>query len=221
MLQVLFEDNHLLIVNKPNGMPVQDDETGIKSLEQEAKEYIRDKYQKPGNVFIGVSHRLDKPVSGVVVLCKTSKSLVRMNEIFKDRKVSKIYRAIVKGKPPVDKQELNGWIKKDPAKNFSRMYPTEVPGSQKASLAYTTLKVLDNYSLLEIELFTGRHHQIRAQLSSMGCPIKGDNKYGFQRGNPDGSICLHAYKIEFLHPVKNEPISIAAPPPATDLWQKI
>jgi 23S rRNA pseudouridine1911/1915/1917 synthase len=220
MVEVIFEDNHFLVLNKPNGISVQADNSGDKPLEDFAKEYIKTKYDKPGNVFLGVSHRLDRPVSGVVVFSKTSKALVRLNEIFKSRNISKTYWAIVKGKPEIDEQELVHWIKKDSKKNFSRVYDTEVNDSQKAILKYKTLKSLDNYSLLEIELFTGRHHQIRAQLAKIGCVIKGDNKYGFPRGNPDGSISLHARKIAFEHPVSNEKIEITAPVPEKDIWSK-
>jgi 23S rRNA pseudouridine1911/1915/1917 synthase len=209
MVEVIFEDNHFLVLNKPNGISVQADNSGDKPLEDFAKEYIKTKYDKPGNVFLGVSHRLDRPVSGVVVFSKTSKALVRLNEIFKSRNISKTYE-----------QELVHWIKKDSKKNFSRVYDTEVNDSQKAILKYKTLKSLDNYSLLEIELFTGRHHQIRAQLAKIGCVIKGDNKYGFPRGNPDGSISLHARKIAFEHPVSNEKIEITAPVPEKDIWSK-
>lgn len=220
MIEVLFEDNHFLAVNKPNGLSVQADNSGDKPLEEFAKDYIKEKYDKPGNVFLGVSHRLDRPVSGVVIFSKTSKALVRLNEIFKNRHISKVYWAIVKGKPDKTEQELINWIKKDSSKNFSRIYDTEVKDSQKAILKYKVLKSLENYSLLEVELFTGRHHQIRVQLAKIGCVIKGDNKYGFPRGNPDGSICLHARRVEFEHPVSNEKMVIEAPVPQKDIWQK-
>lgn len=218
-IAVLFEDNHLLIVNKPAGVLVQPDKKGDKALEELLKEYIKHKYNKPGEVFLGVCHRIDRPVSGVVVFARTSKALTRMNELFKGRDVHKTYWAVVQNKPTNPEGTLVNWMKKDEQKNISRAYDKEVPGSSRCELHYRLAGVSDNYYLLEVNPVTGRHHQIRVQLSKMGCPIKGDIKYGAKRTNADGSIHLHARKIEFIHPVKNEPLSITAPAPNEVVWQ--
>ncbi|MBL7778193.1 MAG: RNA pseudouridine synthase [Chitinophagales bacterium] len=218
-LNILFEDNHLLIVNKPAGMLVQPDKGGEPALEQLAKQYIKAKYQKPGEVFLGVCHRIDRPVSGVVVLAKTSKALVRLNEMFKTREVKKTYWAVVESAPAQSKATLIHWLKKDEQKNISRGYDNEVKGSSRCELSYKLLGKSDNYYLLEVNPITGRHHQIRVQLSGIGCSIKGDIKYKAKRTNKDGSIHLHARAISFFHPVRKEEISITAPVPADAVWK--
>ena len=217
-LEVLFEDNHLLIVNKKAGDIVQGDKTGDKPLSEIVKSYIKEKYNKPGNVFLGVVHRLDRPTTGVVVFAKTSKSLERFNKMLREKKVNKTYWAVVKNKPTKTEDTIIGYLKKNPKNNKSTSYSSEIQGSKKAILHYKLLKYLDNYYLLEVDLETGRHHQIRCQLASIGCPIKGDLKYGFDRSNKDASIHLHALKIEFTHPVSNEFISIKAPVPKDVIW---
>lgn len=217
-LQVLYEDNHLLIVNKRPGDIVQGDKTGDTPLSEIAKQYIAKKYNKPGAVFLGVVHRLDRPTSGIVIFARTSKALSRLNKLFADRETKKTYWALVKNKPPEHNGELVHFLKRNPKQNKSYGYEKEVPQSKKAVLEYKVIKSLQTYFLLEINLKTGRHHQIRAQLAAINCPIKGDLKYGFNRSNPDGSICLHARKLTFKHPVKNEPISVAALPPNNALW---
>lgn len=216
---VLYEDNHLLIVNKPAGMLVQPDKSGEPALEQLAKMYIKDKYHKPGEVFLGVCHRIDRPVSGVVVLAKTSKALVRLNEMFKTREVKKTYWAVVENAPAQNKGTLIHWLKKDEQKNISKAYQSEVKGSLRCELSYQLLGKSDNYYLLEVNPITGRHHQIRVQLSSMGCAIKGDIKYKAKRTNKDGSIHLHARVLSFFHPVRKEEISITAPVPNDPVWK--
>lgn len=216
--QILFEDNHLLIVNKPAGIPVQRDKSEDTSLEDMAKDYIKKKYQKPGAVYLGVSHRIDRPVSGIVLLCKTSKALERVNELFKQRKIRKIYWALVKQLPEALSDTLVHWLLRDTEKNKSRVYNKEIAHSQRCELDYKHIASSTNYHLLEIELHTGRHHQIRAQLSKIGSPIKGDVKYGFARGNEDGSIHLHARKLEFIHPVTHEKLLIQAAPPKDPVW---
>ncbi len=218
-LDVLFEDNHLIIVNKQSGDIVQGDKTGDTPLSEIVKEYIKDKYNKPGNVFLGVVHRLDRPTTGVVVFAKTSKSLERFNKMLRDKKVEKTYWAVVKNKPKKDEDTLTGYLIKNPQNNKSTSYSSEIEGSKKAVLHYKLLKSLDNYYLLEVDLETGRHHQIRCQLASIGCPIKGDLKYGFDRSNKDASIHLHARKIEFIHPVTKEKINITAPTPNEVIWK--
>ncbi len=218
-IQVLYEDNHLIVINKRVGDIVQGDKTGDTPLSEHVKEYIKKKYDKPGLVFLGVTHRLDRPTSGIVVFAKTSKSLSRMNKMFAEKATEKIYWAIVKNPPKKEKDTLIHWLKRNPKQNKSYAYPKEIPNSKRAELDYAILKKLDNYVLLQILLKTGRHHQIRAQLSTLGSPIKGDLKYGFDRSNPDGGIHLHARKLSFEHPVKKEMISFTAPPPADALWE--
>ena len=218
-MNVLYEDNHIIIINKAAGEIVQGDKTGDKSLCDTMKQYIKEKYAKPGNVFIGLPHRLDRPVSGVVVFAKTSKALERLNGMFRDGNVKKIYWAITKGKPLKAEGEISSWILRNEKMNKSFSYPKEVKGSKHALLSYTLKAASQNYNLIEVELKTGRHHQIRCQLASIGCPIKGDLKYGAQRSNPDGSISLHARYIEFIHPVSKQLIQMTAPVPADRLWQ--
>lgn len=198
---------------------MQGDKTGDMPLSEVVKLYIKDKYNKPGNVYLGVVHRLDRPTTGIVVFAKTSKALTRLNKLFATKNISKTYWALVKHKPNKPKATLINWLKKNPKNNKSTAYPNEIKDSKKAILHYTLLHSLDNYHLLEIALETGRHHQIRCQLSKIGSPIKGDLKYGFDRSNPDGSIHLHSRYLEFEHPVKKEPIKIEAPLPNDTLWQ--
>ncbi len=217
-LQVLYEDNHVIIVNKRPGDIVQGDKTGDIPLSEVVKEYIKDKYNKPGNVYLGVVHRLDRPTSGIVLFAKTSKALPRLNKIFKEKEANKTYWAIVKNEPPKQQNSLVHFLKRNTKQNKSVAHIKEVPESKKAILRYTVLKKLDNYYLLEIDLETGRHHQIRSQLSAIGCPIKGDLKYGFDRGNKDASIHLHARKLSFVHPVSKEKIEVLAPTPVDSIW---
>lgn len=218
-LQVLYEDNHLIIVNKRPGDIVQGDKTGDVPLSEVVKEYLKIKYSKPGNVYLGVVHRLDRPTSGIVLFSKTSKALPRLNKLFKEKEAKKIYWAIVKNAPPKQQDRLVHYMKRNPKQNKSYSHIKEVPDSKKAILEYRLLKNLNNYFLLEVDLHTGRHHQIRSQLSFIGCPIKGDLKYGFDRSNKDGSIHLHARKLVFEHPVKKERLEIIAPPPRNPLWE--
>lgn len=217
-LQVLYEDNHILIVNKRPGDIVQGDKTGDTPLSDIVKAYIKDKYNKPGNVYLGTVHRLDRPTSGIVIFAKTSKVLPRLNKLFLSKDIKKTYWAVVKQQPPKAEDTLVHWLKKNPKNNKSYAHSKQVKDSKKAILHYKTIKKLDNYTLLEINLETGRHHQIRTQLSSIGCPIKGDLKYGFDRSNKDASIHLHAKHIAFIHPVKKAEISIGAPPPDDPIW---
>ena len=217
-LQVLYEDNHLLVVNKRPGDIVQGDQTGDTPLSEVAKEYMKMKYHKPGNVFLGVVHRLDRPTSGALAFARTSKALSRMNALFKEKEVRKTYWALVSSPPPSESGRLVHWLQRNPKQNKSYAHEQDGTNRKKAALKYRVLKSLDRYYLLEIELETGRHHQIRAQLEVIGCPIKGDLKYGFPRSNPDGSIHLHARKLEFLHPVKKTHVIITAPPPEDPLW---
>ncbi|WP_024772679.1 RluA family pseudouridine synthase [Aquimarina macrocephali] len=217
-LQVLHEDNHIIVINKRPGDIVQGDKTGDKPLSEVVKEYIAEKYNKPGAVYLGVVHRLDRPTSGIVVFARTSKALPRLNALFANKEAQKTYWAVVKGCPPKKHDNLTHWLKRNPKQNKSYAYTNEVPDSKKAVLEYQLIKKLDNYCLLEIDLHTGRHHQIRSQLSSIGCIIKGDLKYGANRSNKDGSIHLHARKLTFVHPVKKEPISVTAPPPSDPIW---
>lgn len=217
-LQVLYEDNHLIIVNKRAGDIVQGDKTGDKPLSEVVKSYIKEKYNKPGNVYLGVAHRLDRPTTGVIVFAKTSKALPRLNKIFAEKDAKKTYWALVKQLPPKTEDSLIHWLKKNPKNNKSTAHSNEIAEGKKAILHYKVLKNLDHYYLLEIQLETGRHHQIRTQLSSIGCPIKGDLKYGFDRSNPDASISLHARGLSFIHPVSNEKIDIEAPLPQDPLW---
>ena len=220
-LQILHEDNHIIIINKRVGDIVQGDKTGDKPLSEVVKEYIKEKYNKPGEVFLGVIHRLDRPTTGIVVFAKTSKALTRLNESFKNRETKKIYWAVVKNMPPKSNDTLTHFLKRNPKNNTSKAHNKEVPESKKASLEYTIFKKLDNYIGLEIQLHTGRHHQIRAQLAAIGCPIKGDLKYGFDRSNSDGGIHLHARQLEFIHPVTKEVIHLTATTPKDVIWDAI
>ena len=217
-LQVLFEDNHIIIINKRAGDITQGDKTGDKPLSDVVKEYVKEKYNKPGNVFIGTVHRLDRPTSGVVIFARTSKALERLNKMLRDKTINKTYWAIVKNTPKKSVDTLVNFLKKDTKKNKSFVYKKEIEGSKKGILHYKMVKKLENYSLLEIDLETGRHHQIRTQLSHIGSPIKGDLKYGFNRSNKDGSISLHARKIEFIHPVSKEAIAVIASTPNDTIW---
>ncbi len=217
-LQVLYEDNHIIIVNKRAGDIVQGDKTGDQPLSEVVKDYIKDKYNKPGNVYLGVTHRLDRPTTGIVVFAKTSKVLPRMNKLFSDKKVNKTYWAVVKEKPENEKNTLIHWLKKNPKNNKSTAYNHETKDSKKAILHYEVIQHLNNYFLLEVNLETGRHHQIRCQLASIGSPIKGDLKYGFDRSNKDASIHLHSRKIDFIHPVSKEQITVIAPTPKDPIW---
>lgn len=220
-LQILHEDNHIIIVNKRVGDIVQGDKTGDKPLSEVIKEYIKEKYNKPGEVFLGVIHRLDRPTTGIVTFAKTSKALTRLNDSFKNRETKKMYWAVVKNNPPKTNDTLIHYLKRNPKNNTSKAHIKEVPDSKKASLEYTIFKKLDNYIGLEIQLHTGRHHQIRAQLTAIGCPIKGDLKYGFDRSNPDGGIHLHARQLEFIHPVTKEILNIIASTPKEVIWDAI
>lgn len=218
-LQVLFEDNHVIIVNKRAGDIVQGDKTGDTPLSDVVKAYIKDKYNKPGNVYLGVVHRLDRPTTGIVVFARTSKALSRLNKMFADKKVNKTYWAVVKNKPTKAKDTLTHWLKKNPKNNKSAAHHKEIKDSKKAILHYELIKSLNNYHLLEVNLETGRHHQIRCQLSSIGSPIKGDLKYGFDRSNKDASIHLHSRKIEFIHPVSKTQITVTASTPKDIIWE--
>lgn len=217
-MTVVYEDNHIIVVNKTSSEIVQGDKTGDIPLSETVKRYLKEKYQKPGNVFVGVTHRLDRPVSGLVVFAKTSKALSRLNEMFKNSEVKKTYWAIVKECPRELEDELVHYLVRNEKQNKSYAYDKEVPDSKKAILHYRLIARSQNYNLLEVDLKTGRHHQIRCQLAKMGCPIKGDLKYGFARSNPDGSICLHARRISFIHPVSKEQIDLEAPLPPGSLW---
>ena len=219
-MEVLYEDNHLIIVNKAPGEIVQGDKTGDKTLGDLVKAYIKERYHKPGEVFLGVVHRLDRPVSGVVVFARTSKALARLNALFRDGKVQKTYHALVCNLPRKPEAVLTNWLTRNEKQNKAYAHPREVPGSKKAVLDYKLIGSSDRYHLLEVNLHTGRHHQIRCQLAAMGCTIKGDLKYGAPRSNPDGSICLHARHIEFEHPVSHKLIAVNAPyPQEMPLWQ--
>ena len=220
-MTILYEDNHIIIVNKTNNEIVQVDKTGDVSLEDSLKAYIKEKYQKPGNVFLGVTHRLDRPVSGIVVFAKTSKALTRLNEMFRNGEVQKTYWAIVKDRPKQEAATLEQYIVRNEKQNKSYVYNQPKPNAKKAILSYRLLSLSDRYALLEVDLKTGRHHQIRCQLAALGLPIKGDLKYGAKRSNPDGGISLHARKIEFVHPVSKLPISITASVPDDTLWRAL
>ncbi|WP_395063174.1 RluA family pseudouridine synthase [Flavobacterium sp.] len=220
-LQILHEDNHIIVVNKRVGDIVQGDKTGDKPLSEVVKEYIKEKYNKPGEVFLGVVHRLDRPTTGIVVFAKTSKALTRLNELFSNRETQKTYWAVVKNKPPKTQDKLIHYLKRNEKNNTSKAHSREVPDSKLASLDYKIIKELNNYFALEINLYTGRHHQIRAQLQAVGSPIKGDLKYGFDRSNPDGGIHLHARKLVFIHPVSKENIEIVAPTPDDVIWKAV
>lgn len=218
--EILYEDNHLIVVNKKAGELAQGDDTGDVPLIDSMKEFIKIRDQKPGNVYLGLIHRLDRPTSGILVFAKTSKALTRMNDLFKTRDVQKTYWAIVEGKPELKFQRLEHYLKKNPKNNKVSVYTKPTQDAKIAILEYRVLGNLDHYSLLEVDLFTGRSHQIRSQLSYIGHSIKGDLKYGAKRSNPDGSISLHARKIKFIHPVSKQPIEIIAPPPTDKLWKE-
>lgn len=217
-MDVVYEDNHLIIVNKSSSEIVQGDKTGDKPLAEMVKEYIKQKYHKPGNVFLGVVHRLDRPVSGLVVFARTGKALARLNEMFRTKEVHKTYWAIVGNCPPTEEGELVHWLVRNEKQNKSYAYDKEKPEAKKAILDYKFIGRSERYFLLEVDLKTGRHHQIRCQLAKMGCPIKGDLKYGSPRSNPDGSICLHARRVRFVHPVSKQEIDVTAPVPEGNLW---
>ncbi len=219
MVDVLFEDNHLIAVLKKPADLSQGDRTGDDAMDAAVKSYIAAKYKKPGAVFLGLIHRLDRPAGGVLLFARTSKALERMNEIFRTRDVRKTYLAIVGERPPKDEDTLTHYLKKNEKQNKTYVYDTEVRGSKKASMTYRLAGRSERFFLLEVELHTGRHHQIRAQLARIGCPIKGDLKYGYPRSNEDGSICLLARRLEFVHPVKKESVIITAPLPAGDAWK--
>ena len=219
MPEILYEDNHIIAVNKRPSDLSQGDRSGDPSLDDEVKKYIARKYNKPGEVFLGVVHRLDRPVSGVILYARTSKALSRLNEMFRTSEVMKVYLAIVKNRPPEDTGTISHYLKKNEKQKKTYVYDTEVKGSKKASLTYRLAGRSDRYYLLEVILHSGRHHQIRAQLAEIGCPVKGDLKYGFSRSNDDGSISLMARRLEFIHPVKKEKIIITAPFPEGDIWQ--
>ncbi|MBR6197110.1 MAG: RNA pseudouridine synthase [Bacteroidaceae bacterium] len=218
-MQVIYEDNHIIIVSKRSGEIVQGDKTGDEPLGESVKRYIKEAYAKPGNVFLGVVHRLDRPVSGLVMFARTSKALPRLNKMFAGSDVHKTYWAIVKDMPPKPEGTLIHWLVRNEKQNKSYAYDKEVPNSKRAELDYKVIGRSDNYYLLEVNLKTGRHHQIRCQLAKMGCPIKGDLKYGAKRSNPDGSICLHSRRMEFIHPVSQKQIIVEAPVPNDPLWQ--
>jgi len=217
-MHILYEDNHVIVVAKKSSEIVQADKTGDEPLSETVGRYLKEKYHKPGNVFVGVTHRLDRPVSGVVLFAKTSKALARLNDMFRNGLIDKRYLAIVKNLPANDNGKLTGWLLRNEKQNRSYSYDHEVPGSKKAVLDYRLIGNSKNYHLLEIKLETGRHHQIRCQLAKMGCPIKGDLKYGAERSNSDGSISLHAYCLAFEHPVSHQKLFIKAPLPEDPLW---
>ena len=217
---ILYEDNHLIAINKRAGDIVQIDETGDEPLDEQVKKYIAIKYKKPNGAFLGVVHRLDRPVSGVILFAKTSKALERMNAIFKNREVRKTYFAVVRNKPALPEGNLVHWLIKNPQKNVVAAYTKEVVGSQRSELDYKLIGEVGGFYLLQVNPLTGRSHQIRVQLSTMNCPIVGDNKYGYPRGSRKGSICLHARRLEFIHPVQKEPIMIFAPLPVDGFWER-
>lgn len=220
-LQVLHEDNHIIVINKRVGDIVQGDQTGDQPLSDVVKEYIKQKYNKPGAVFLGVVHRLDRPTSGIVVFARTSKALTRLNELFKNRETQKTYWAVVKNQPPQESGTLVHYLTRNPKNNTSRAHLKEIKDSKKAILDYKIIRKLQSYYCLEIDLHTGRHHQIRCQLAAIGCPIKGDLKYGFDRSNPDGGIHLHARKLVFNHPVTKEQLQLTAPVPDDVIWNAV
>jgi 23S rRNA pseudouridine1911/1915/1917 synthase len=219
--RVLYEDNHLIILNKRPSEIVQGDKTGDVPLSEIVKQYLKEKYNKPGQVYLGVVHRVDRPVSGCLIFAKTDKALSRMNKLIQERKIRKFYWAVVKNQPPKENDKLVNYLRKNEKQNKSYPVPPATAGALKAELDYKVLGKTDNFYLLEVELHTGRHHQIRAQLAAIGCPIKGDLKYGYPRSNADASIHLHARTIEFIHPVKNEKISVIADPPNENLWNAL
>ncbi len=218
-MQVVYEDNHIIIVYKESGEIVQGDKTGDEPLAEKVKAYLKEKYAKPGLVFLGIVHRLDRPVSGLVMFARTSKALTRLNDMFRHGEIHKTYWAVVQDKPEESEGTLEHWLTRNEKQNKTYAYYHEVPGSKKAILNYRMIGQTERYYLLEINLLTGRHHQIRCQLAEMGCPIKGDLKYGARRSNPDGSISLLAHRLEFIHPVKKEPIVVESPLPDDPLWQ--
>ena len=221
-MTVLYEDNHIIAVNKTCNEIVQGDKTGDTPLSEIVKAYIKEKYNKPGEVFLGVTHRLDRPTSGVVLFARTSKALTRLNEMFKSHEqIKKTYWAIVQGTPKQSEARLENWLTRNETLNKSFIAKAGAKEAKQAILSYKTLATGDHYSLLEINLETGRHHQIRCQLAAIGCPVKGDLKYGAKRSNPDGGICLHAREIRFIHPVKKEPVCITAPVPDDPLWSAL
>lgn len=220
-MKVVYEDNHLIIVYKESGEIVQGDKTGDTPLSETVKAYIKDKYHKPGAVFLGVVHRLDRPVSGLVIFARTSKALARLNDMFRRGDIHKTYWAITQKAPPVEQDTLTSWLQRNERQNKSYVYDKEVPNSKKAVLNYQLRSRSDRYCLIEVELLTGRHHQIRAQLSHIGCPIKGDLKYGAKRSNPDGSISLLSCKVEFVHPVSKKNIILNSPIPDDKLWREL
>lgn len=220
-MKVIYEDNHIIIVSKESGEIVQGDKTGDQPLSETVKQYLKTKYNKPGNVFVGVVHRLDRPVSGLVTFAKTSKALSRLNEMFRNGDVHKTYWALTRNCPPAESGRLVHWLRRNEQQNKSYASDREVPGSKKAVLDYKVIGRTDNYTLIEVKLLTGRHHQIRCQLAAMGCPIKGDLKYGARRSNPDGSISLLSRKVEFVHPVSKILIQAEAPLPDERIWQEI
>ncbi|MCK5666292.1 MAG: RluA family pseudouridine synthase [Thiotrichaceae bacterium] len=219
-IEVIYEDNHLLVVNKPAGLLVQGDATGDKPLVEYGKDYIKEKYDKPGKVFLGVVHRIDRPVSGLVVFARTSKALERMNKLFHDKKVQKTYWAITKQKTRPEKGKLVNWLIKDSSKNITKAFDEEVEGAKRAELNYRYLGTLNRHHLIEVKPKTGRPHQIRVQLAHAGCPIRGDIKYGFNQPNADASIHLHARKLYFIHPIKKEPIELLADVPEAEFWEQ-
>ncbi|MBF1497193.1 RluA family pseudouridine synthase [Prevotella pallens] len=217
-MQVLYEDNHIIIVYKQSGEIVQGDKTGDKPLSETIKEWIKQKYAKPGNVFLGIVHRLDRPVSGIVVFAKTSKALSRLNNMFRNGEVRKTYWAMVQTAPNMPEATLTNWLVRNEKQNKSYVYNNEMPNAKQAILKYKTIGQTEHYTLLEVNLLTGRHHQIRCQLAAMGCPIKGDLKYGARRSNPDGSISLLSHKVEFIHPVSKQKIVVVSPLPTEKVW---
>ncbi len=219
MIEVLYEDNHLIAVYKKSSDLSQKDKTGDSAIDSDVKKYLAEKYNKPGDVFLGIVHRLDRPVGGVMLFARTSKALERLNEIFRTREVKKTYLAIVAERPPEDEAVLTNFLKKNEQQNKTYVYENEVKGSKSASLSYRLAGRSDRFFLLEIELHSGRHHQIRAQLAKIGCPVKGDLKYGYPRSNEDGSISLFARRLEFIHPVKKEKVTITAHFPKGDVWK--
>lgn len=218
-MRIVYEDNHVIIVYKESGEIVQGDKTGDRPLSEAVKDYIKEKYHKPGNVFLGVVHRLDRPVAGLVVFARTSKALSRLNAMFRDGEVHKTYWAITHDAPAEPEGTLTHWIVRNERQNKSYAYGHEVPGAKKAVLRYRVIGHSDNYHLIEVRLLTGRHHQIRCQLAAIGCPIKGDLKYGARRSNPDGSISLLSHEIEFVHPVTKAVVHVVSPLPDDNLWK--
>lgn len=220
-MNVVYEDNHLIIVYKEASEIVQGDKSGDEPLSEMVKQWIKEKYQKPGNVFLGVVHRLDRPVAGLVIFARTSKALTRLNEMFRNGDIHKTYWAIVQQPPIESESTLTDWLVRNTQQNKSYAYNMPAPMAKKSILHYKTISSTERYTLLEVNLMTGRHHQIRCQLANIGCPIKGDLKYGAARSNPDGSICLLSHKVEFVHPVSKKKIKVVSPLPMDNLWQAI